>query len=140
MVKVVGVLMVVLALVLAIVPGFTDCESQGKVLTTAQGKAVSMKCHWTGRAEIAAAIPLGLAGVFAVAGRRRETKRFAAVVGAASGILAILFATTLIGTCASASMYCNVAMKPVILAAGILAIAVSAVLFVLAREEPSTAA
>lgn len=140
MVKVVGVLMIVLALVLAIVPGFTDCESQGKVLTTAQGKAVSMKCHWTGRAEIAAAIPLGLAGVFAVVGRRRETKRFAAIVGAASGILAILFATTLIGTCGSASMYCNVAMKPVILAAGILAIAASAILFILAREEPSTAA
>ena len=139
MVKVVGVLMIVLALVLAIVPGFTDCESQGKVLTTAQGKAVSMKCHWTGRAEIAAAIPLGLAGVFALVSRRRETKRFAAIVGAASGILAILFATTLIGTCASATMYCNLAMKPVILAAGILAIAVSAVLFVLAREEPTTA-
>jgi hypothetical protein len=99
-----------------------------------------MKCHWTGRAEIAAAIPLGIAGVFALVGRRRETKRFAAIVGAASGVMAILFATTLIGTCMSASMYCNVMMKPIVLAAGILAIVASIALFVTARETVPPAA
>jgi hypothetical protein len=139
--KVLGAVLIVLALVLAIVPLFTDCESQGKTLTTADGKVVSMKCHWTARGEIMAAIPLGIAGIFALLGRRKETKRFAAVLGAVSGLLAILLATVLIGTCMSASMYCNVAMKPVVLASGILAIVVSLALFFTAREaEPRAAA
>ena len=65
--KVLGVVMIVLALVLAIAPIFTDCESQGKMLTTADGRSVSMKCHWTGIAEVAAAIPLALAGIYRAA-------------------------------------------------------------------------
>ena len=96
---VLGVVMIVLALVLAIAPVFTDCESQGKMLTTADGRTVSMKCHWTGIAEVAAAIPLGLAGIYALRGRRKETTRFAAIVGVAAGAMAILLPTALIGTC-----------------------------------------
>jgi hypothetical protein len=63
MTKVMGAVMVLSALVLAIAPVFTDCESQGKMLTTADGRTVSMKCHWAGIAEVAAAIPLAIAGV-----------------------------------------------------------------------------
>ena len=36
-----------------------------------------MKCHWAGVAEVAAAIPLGLAGIYALRSRRKETLRFA---------------------------------------------------------------
>ena len=36
-----------------------------------------MKCHWTGIAEIAAAVPLGIAGIYALRSRRKETTRFA---------------------------------------------------------------
>jgi hypothetical protein len=140
MTKFLGVVMIVLALVLAISPIFTDCESQGKVLTTAQGKTVSMKCHWTGIAEIAAAIPLALAGVYALFGRRKETMRFAAIVGAVSGVMALLLPTVLIGTCMSASMYCNVVMKPILLGSAILAIVASIALFFVAREREAPAA
>ena len=132
---VLGIGMILLALVLAITPSFTDCESQGKMLKTADGRAVSMKCHWTGRAEVATAIPLGLAGVYALGGRRKETMRFAATVGGASGLVAILLPTLLIGTCASASMTCNLLMRPIVIAAGILAIVASIALFVTARES-----
>ncbi len=83
--KVLGVIMILMALVLAIAPAFTDCESHGKMLTTADGRSISMKCHWAGVAEIAAAIPLGIAGIYALVGKRRETLRFAGIVGAASG-------------------------------------------------------
>jgi hypothetical protein len=131
---VLGVAMVLLALVLAIAPAFTDCESQGKMLTTADGRSVSMKCHWTGVAQIAAAIPLGLAGVYALRGRRKETTRFAGIVGAVSGAMAILLPTVLIGTCGNAAMTCNLLMRPILLASGILAIAASIALFVIARE------
>ena len=137
---VLSVVTIGLALVLAIAPAFTDCESQGKMLTTADGRSVSMKCHWTGIAEIAAAIPLGIAGIYALLGRRRETTRFAAIIGAASGITAILLPAVLIGTCGNPAMICNVLMKPIVLAAGILAIAASIALFAIAREPERPAA
>jgi hypothetical protein len=131
---VLGVIMIVLALGLAIAPVLTDCESQGKMVKTADGRSISMKCHWTGIAEIAAAIPLGLAGIYALIGRRKETMRFAAIVGVAAGVVSLLLPTTLIGTCGNATMVCNLLMKPILLAAGILAVAASIALFVVARE------
>jgi hypothetical protein len=132
--------MILSALALAIAPVFTDCESTGKMLTTADGRNVSMKCHWTGVAEIAAAVPLGIAGVYTLFGRRKETLRFAAIVGAASGLMAILLPTVLIGTCMNAAMTCNVLMRPILLASGILAIAASVALFFVAREPELPAA
>jgi hypothetical protein len=136
--KFLGVMMVVLALALAIAPVFTDCQSHGKLLTTADGRSVAMKCHWAGIAEIAAAVPLGMAGVAALTARRRETLRFAGLVGVGAAGMALLIPTLLIGTCANPMMACNLLMKPTLLAAGILAIASSAALVVIARElEPA---
>jgi hypothetical protein len=132
--KVLGTAMIVLALVLGIAPVFSDCESGGKMLTTADGKAVSMKCHWAGIAEVAAAVPLGLAGIYALRRRRKETMRFAAIVGAASAVVALLLPTVLIGTCMSPTMLCNLLMRPILLTAGILAVVVSVALFFVARE------
>lgn len=133
--KVLGAVMILSALVLAIAPVFTDCESQGKMLTTADGRAASMKCHWTGIAEIGAALPLAIGGIYALRGRRRDTLRLAAFTGAASGLVAILLPLRLIGTCMNPSMICNLLMKPTLLTAGILGITASVVLFVVAREQ-----
>lgn len=136
--KFLGVVMVVLALALAIAPIFTDCESHGKMLTTADGRSISMKCHWAGIAEIAAAVPLGLAGIAALRARRKETLRFAGIVGAGAAGVALLIPTILIGTCANPMMVCNLLMKPTLLASGILAIVASLALIVVAREpEPA---
>ena len=136
MTKFLGAVMVAAALVLAIVPVFTDCESDGKMLTTASGKLVSMKCHWTGIAEIAAAIPLAIGGLYALlGGRRKETTRFAAIIGVTSGAVAILLPTVLIGTCGSATMTCNLLMRPTLLSAGIVAIVASTALFFVARDQ-----
>ncbi len=138
--KFLGVAMILLAVVLAVAPVFTDCESHGKTLTTADGRSVSMKCHWAGVAEVAAAIPLALAGIYALRSRRKETLRFAGIVGAVSGLMAILLPTLLIGTCGSPMMICNLLMRPILLASGILAIVASIALFVTARElEPPAA-
>ena len=135
-----GVTMIVLALALAIAPAFTDCESHGKMLTTADGRSISMKCHWAGVAEVAAAIPLGIAGIYALRSRRKETTRFAAIIGAASGLMAILLPTLLIGTCGNPTMICNLLMRPIVLASGIVAMAASAGLFFVAREPELPAA
>ena len=134
MTKFLGVVMILMALVLAIAPVFTDCESHGKLLSTADGRTVSMKCHWAGIAEIAAAVPLALAGIYALRSKRKETLRFAGLVGATSGLVAILLPTALIGTCMNASMICNLLMRPILLASGIIAIVASIALIVVARE------
>ena len=136
---VLGIIMIVCALGLAIAPAFTDCESAGKMLTTADGRSVSMKCHWAGVAEVAAAIPLGIAGIFALRSRRKETLRFAAIIGVASGLMAILLPTLLIGTCGNAMMLCNLLMRPILLASGSVAIAASIVLFFTAKEPEAPA-
>ena len=138
--KFLGVAMILLAVALAVAPVFTDCESHGKMLTTADGRSVSMKCHWAGVAEVAAAIPLALAGIYALRSRRKETLRFAGIVGAASGAMAILLPTLLIGVCASPMMICNMLMRPILLASGILAIVASSALFVTARDPELPAA
>lgn len=138
--KILGTVMIILALVLAIAPIFTDCESQGKTLETAQGKVVSMKCHWTGIAEVAAAVPLALAGVFAIGSKRKETIRLAGIVGLAAAVVSLLLPTVLIGTCGSPAMFCNLAMKPILMAAGILAAVASVVLFISARDSEPPAA
>jgi hypothetical protein len=110
-------------------------------LKTADGRSVSMKCHWTGVAEVAAAVPLFLAGVFTLGKQRKETTRFASLIGLSSGAMALLLPTVLIGTCGMATMVCNLLMKPILLTAGILAIVASLALFAIARdpEPPSTA-
>ncbi len=99
-----------------------------------------MKCHWAGVAEVAAAIPLGLAGIYALRSRRKETLRFAGLVGAVAGLMAILLPTVLIGTCGSPMMICNILMRPILLASGIVAIVASIALFVTAREPKLPAA
>jgi hypothetical protein len=138
--RIMGGLIILLALVIGIVPAFTDCQSQGRSLTTADGRSIPMKCHWTGLAEIGVAIPLGLTGLFNLRKQRKDTSRFLAVFGLASGALAILFPTVLIGVCGNPDMICNMIMRPTMITAGILAIAASAVLFANAKDPRSQVA
>jgi hypothetical protein len=100
----------------------------------ADGRTVPMKCHWAGIAAIGAAVPLGLAGIFALRGQRKETTRQAATIGVAAGAMGILFPTLLIGVCGNPTMICNMVMRPALIAAGTVAIAASIALFVAARE------
>ncbi len=136
--KALGIGLIVIALVLAIAPAFTDCQSQGRSLTTKDGKTVAMKCHWTGIAEIGAALPIGLVGLFNLRKQRKETSQFLAVLGMGAGALAILFPTLLIGVCAMPTMICNMVMRPTLIAGGILAIAASVVIFFTSRDPQPT--
>lgn len=132
--KFLGATIIVLALIIAIVPAFTDCQSQGRSLTTKDGKTVPMKCHWTGIASIGVAVPLALTGMFNLRKQRKETSRILAIFGIALGALTILFPTVLIGVCANPDMICNMIMRPVLIAAGVLTIAASIVLFIIGRN------
>ena len=116
--KVLAVLMVVLALIIGVVPQFTDCESHGLMLSLANGKQVSMKCHWTARGEIAVAAPLLFVGAMSGFSRRRETKRNLAIMGIVLGIAAVLLPTVLVGVCANPEMLCNSVMRPTLILLG----------------------
>jgi hypothetical protein len=139
--KTMGILMIVLALVIAIVPIFTDCLANGKTLTTADGRSVPMKCHWTAIAEIGMAIPLALVGIFNFTSKRRETFRTLNLIGLAIGALVISFPTFLIGVCANKMMPCNMIELPTLIMSGIMIMAASLVALYSTRNfiEPAAA-
>jgi hypothetical protein len=137
MIKVLAVVFVVLALVVGIVPQFTNCQADGKALTLASGKQVAMKCLWTARASIAIALPLAAVGVMLFFARRKETQRMLAVMGGVLGAGAILLPTSLIGVCAMEAA-CRDIMKPLLIAMG--ALAVVAAILVLVRPGGQTPA
>lgn len=118
-----GVALIVLAIALAVVPQFTDCHSQGRMLTLQNGRTVDMKCHWTAMAALGLAIPLAGVGALLALNRRKDTSlRSLGVMGALLGAVAILLPTLLIGVCASNEMLCNSVMRPLMILIGTLAI------------------
>jgi hypothetical protein len=138
--KTMGVLIVGLALVIGIVPLFTDCLSQGRMLTTTAGTNVPMKCHWTAIAEIGLAIPLALIGLINIFSKRKETLGSLNLLGIVLGALAIAFPTVLIGVCAKPDMICNMIMRPALILAGTLTILSSVMVEVKAARMQEIAA
>lgn len=116
-----GVLVIVVAIAIAIVPQFNNCDYAGKSLALANGNAVPMKCLWTARAELGTGIALLAVGAMMTASRRKESLRNLSVMGVILGIFVMLFPTKLIGVCSS-MMPCNTVMEPSMLALGTLAI------------------
>ncbi len=129
--KAIGVLVMVLALVGGILPQFTDCASQGRALTLADGRQIPMKCTWTARAEAAVAAPLLATGLFMTTSRRKEMHRILGLMGIILGAAVILLPTSLIGVCGNPDMICNSLMKPALTLTGSATIALGAVAVVL---------
>ncbi len=125
MIRIFGILLVALALAVSVVPPYTECQTSGRTL--------AMKCHWTGRAEIAVAIPLAALGILLFLSRRAETRRALASVGMLLGVVAALLPTYLIGVCAHPGMTCNSVMKPALVFAGTLTVAASLAALAFAR-------
>ena len=133
--KIAAVAIVILALVIGIVPQFTDCQSQGRALVLQNGKTVAMKCHWTAQSEIAMAVPLLGLGVVMGVSKRKESRRIIAGLGMLLGLFAILLPTVLVGVCASADMLCNSVMKPTLILSGILVIAISIATLIMSERQ-----
>jgi hypothetical protein len=137
--KFTGLIAIVVALVVGIVPQFTDCQSQGRAITLANGTTIPMKCHWSAQAELVAAVPIGLVGILMVSSKKKESGRILAVLGIALGILAILIPTMLIGVCAAMGMSCNMIMRPVLILSGVLVIVASLAHLTISERQPTTA-
>ena len=143
--RVIGVILLVAALAIAIVPQFTDCESQGRMLTLQNGRTVAMKCHWTAQAALGLALPLALVGALTLFRGRKPGAGNLGAVGVGLGALAVLLPTALIGVCASSDMLCNSVMRPFLILTGSVVAIASAAGFLLAarqagRERSQTAA
>jgi hypothetical protein len=125
--KIPGIMLIILALTIAIVPQFTDCEARGRSIVLPNGAMIPMRCHWTARAEIATAVPLvAVGGMIAATGRQRTIRALAAV-GMLLGTMSLLLPASLIGVCPNPDMLCNMVMRPALMFAGVLTVAVSLV-------------
>ncbi len=133
--KFLGITLAILAIAIAVVPSFTDCQSQGIQMTLMNGMKVPMVCHWTAQAEIAVGSPLFVVGAMLPFTRCRSGLFTLSVMGVVLGLFAILLPTTIIGTCASPAEICNTAMKPILTALGSVAIVGSLGGLLLARRS-----
>ena len=118
--KVLGILIMVLAVLIAVVPQFFNCEHDGKSITLANGRQIPMKCFWTAMAAIGVALPLFGVGALQIFSRQRETRRFLSTLGAILGVSVILLPTVLIGVCAHPDASCNLVMRPALIFMGVL--------------------
>jgi hypothetical protein len=120
--KVLGVALVAMALAIAVVPHFTDCLSQGNLVTLANGATQPMKCHWSAQAAIGLGIPLVGVGAILTVSKRKSTLFGISILGVILGAMVIAVPNALIGTCGMAAHICNTAMKPSLNVLGSLAI------------------
>lgn len=112
-----GVFFVVAGILLATLPMYLlpVCD---KLVTTAAGSTIPMKCFWTGRAE------LGVGGLFVFAGlallviRQRVVHSGIYLMAIALSALALLLPTVLIGLCKTETMDCRMGTEPGLLVGG----------------------
>ena len=123
--KVAAISLIILAVLIAIIPIFSDCQAAGRMITLANGKEIPMKCHWTGRAELGLALPLLTVGLTMLFSRRRESFRNLGLVGISLGIVTILLPTVLIGVCGMPDMPCHSIMEPALILMGVLVAGIS---------------
>jgi hypothetical protein len=127
-----GFALIALALVVGIVPYFTNCAHDGEFLTLADGRQVPMKCYWTAMAEVALAAPLLGLGALLTFSKRKETTRSLALLGTALGAFVVLLPTALIGVCGMLGASCNLIMRPSLIFAGALVMGISLISLVFA--------
>ena len=123
--KTLGVLIMVLAVLIAVVPIFFNCLHDGKSVTLANGMKAPMKCFWTAMAAIATAVPLFGVGLLQIFSRQKETRRSLGILGGLLGLMAIALPTVLIGVCAHPDASCHLVMRPALIFMGVLVMALS---------------
>ena len=86
-------------------------------------------------AEIVVGVPLIASGILLFFARRRETTRALGVITAVLGVLTILIPTSIVGTCVNDQMVCNREMKPTLLIAGGITVALGLAVLVVGEMK-----
>jgi len=123
--KVAAVIVMILAVLIAAVPQFTNCHADGRVLTLENGNQIPMKCYWSARSELGLGLPILAVGALMVGTRRRTSMRSLGILGVALGAVVIALPTNLIGVCANPDMICNSTMRPALIMMGLLVSGIS---------------
>jgi hypothetical protein len=135
MIRILAIILIVLAIVVIVVPQFTNCSAEGRTLTLENGKQVAMKCAWTARGEIATGVPLLVLGLLMAVWPRKQSTRSLSILAVVQGVFVILLPTSLIGVCMSSDMDCNSILKPTMIVAGIVTILVALAALVLNERK-----
>jgi hypothetical protein len=138
MIRILAIILIVLAIVVIVVPQFTNCSAEGRTLTLESGKQVAMKCAWTARGEIATGVPLLVLGLLMAVWPRKQSTRSLSILAVVQGAFVILLPTSLIGVCMSADMDCNAILKPTMIVAGIVIILVALAALVLNERKTAS--
>ncbi|MBR4493617.1 MAG: DUF4418 family protein [Clostridiales bacterium] len=128
--RITGIAIAVLGLLVALIPSviFKVCPAMEMV----------MKCHWTGRVEVALGIASLILGALVAVSREKAFSAAASVASAINGVLVILVPTVVIGVCGSPDMNCNAATRPALIIAGAFIIAAGisdAVLYLKSKKD-----
>jgi hypothetical protein len=126
-IKYLGIPIFALALVIGILPQFTECSA---LMTLANGVTAPVKCHWTAIAELGMSIPLAAVGGLLLFSKHKESRQSLSALGAILGIFVVRIPTTLIGVCANNMMACRNLMLPALVISGILVVVACVAVFV----------
>jgi len=132
--RTIGILLIVVALAIAVVPVFNNCAYQGKAIALPNGKTVAMKCLWTSRAGLVVGASLGVVGLLLALSKRRETRMFLSIVAGVLSAFAALLPTSIIGVCAMNTL-CVTVLRPTMILAGLLGMALAIAAFVIALRS-----
>jgi hypothetical protein len=138
--KVLAVVIIVMALVVGVVPQFTNCFHEGKTVALANGTQAPMKCLWTAMGELAMAVPVLGVGAMLTISRQKETRRGLAVLGVILGAFVIALPTQLIGVCSHPDATCNMVMKPAMIFAGAVVMAASVGILLISERKTGESA
>ena len=134
--RILGLVIVVLAIVVGVLPLYTDCQAEGHTIALPSGATIPMTCHWSARAALGISVPLLALGILMLTKRRGDPGALA-LIGAIQGVIIALVPSVLIGVCNSREMPCNMIMKPSLIFAGILIVMVSLGYWLLSLHHPA---
>jgi hypothetical protein len=132
--RIFGILISLLGALTALIPIwiFPVCE---KLIETAAGGTVLMKCHWSGQAEIGIGLLVLCSGILLVLLRSPHVRIGVSLMSALSAVLGIAVPAFLIGGCAMETMTCRISTFPAIYVLCALTVALNAANLLLLKKR-----